>query len=284
MSATDCNCNCPTPVVSLVPGTEGEEGGAGTDGISSFTLTAGTAGPFDKGDTGISITVDATDMFFVGQVIAIQDVNALSTPGYFSISAIPGPSSLTLTYLDISANSDGVSIASGKVVSPSGPPETVADPLPVANGGTGAITKAAAQTALGLGQTPTVANPTGLTQDLTNGFVLIAGATVTAPAAGVYLVVAYATVDYNGVTFADRLLTLRARNTTTNVTLSTATKKTQTTTTFDFPSFDYLLPFKSVTLAASDVVELQIMVDTVESAGDAEVSEASIALIPLALT
>lgn len=279
----DCNCNCATPVISEIPGSEGDAGQAGADGVSAFTLSAGTAGPFDKADTGISITVDDSSMFFVGQYVAIEDVNT-ANPGFFQITSIPSSVSLTLTYLDISANSDAASIALGKIVSPSGPPQQTADPLPVANGGTGSATKAAAQTALGLGQTPTVANPTGLTQDLTNSFALIAGATATAPAAGLYLVVAYATVDYNGVTFVDRLVTLRARNTTTNTTISTAIKKTQAPTTTDYPSLDYLIPFKTATLAANDVVELQIMVDTVESAGDAEVSEASIALIPLALT
>lgn len=116
----NCACPCPSPVVSEVPGTEGDDGDAGADGVSAFTLSAGTAGPFDKGDTGISLTVDDSSMFFVGQAIAIEDVNGTS-PGYFTVTALPSSVSLTLTYLDIAANSDAASIGSGKIVSPSGP-------------------------------------------------------------------------------------------------------------------------------------------------------------------
>lgn len=120
-----CSSCCEDPVVTQVPGTEGEEGTAGdngTDGVSAFTLTAGTAGPFDKGDT-TTVSVGSTAMLFVGQVLAIEDVND-PAPGYFSVAAINSSVSVSLLYLDISANSDAATISSGKVVAPSGPSYT----------------------------------------------------------------------------------------------------------------------------------------------------------------
>lgn len=123
MSTANCNCACPDPEVSTIPGTEGDPGAAGADGISSFTLTAGVAGPFDKGDTGITVTVDDATMFYVGQYVSIEDVNT-TNPGFFQITALAA-AQLTLTYLDVSANSDAMSIASGKMVAPSGPPITL---------------------------------------------------------------------------------------------------------------------------------------------------------------
>lgn len=124
MSATsDCSCSCPSPVVTEIPGTEGDGGGAGTDGVSAFTTTDGVAGPFDAGDTGITITVADTSMFSVGQYVAIEDVNG-ANPGFFQITALAA-NQLTLTYLDIGANGDAKSIATTKAVSPSGPPFTL---------------------------------------------------------------------------------------------------------------------------------------------------------------
>lgn len=221
-------------------------------------------------------------MFYVGQIISIEDSNS-GAAGFFEIVGIAG-TTLVVDYLNEGYNGAGAGIVAGKMVSPAGPPTSVTNPLPVANGGTGSATKAAAISALGVGQNATVANPTGLTQDITNSQTLIAGATVTAPAAGLYLVLAYATVAFDGVTFADRLITLRVRNTTSATTVAQAIKKTQSPTTAELPSYDFLVPFKTVSLAASDVLELQIGIDTVESAGDCEISEASIAIIPIALT
>jgi hypothetical protein len=120
-----CSSCCEDPVVTQVPGTSGEDGTAGSngaDGVSAFTLTAGTAGPFDKGDT-TTVSVGSTAMLFVGQVLAIEDVND-PAPGYFSVAAINSSVSVSLLYLDISANSDAATIASGKVVAPAGPSYT----------------------------------------------------------------------------------------------------------------------------------------------------------------
>lgn len=141
---SDCQPCCATPAVVSVPGTEGEDG-TGIDGVSSFTLSASAPGPFNKGDTGLALTVDSSAMFFVGQLIAIEDVNTTNA-GYFQITAIPSSVSLTLTYLNVPANSNAASIATGKVVSPSGPSFTIGA-LPTAltdnSGGTQSNTIAA---------------------------------------------------------------------------------------------------------------------------------------------
>ena len=120
-SASSCDCPCPTPEIVTVAGTAGDSGDPGTDGVSAFTVTAGTAGPFNKGDA-VAFTVAATSMFSVGTFIAVEDVNG-TNPGFFQISGLT-TSQITATYLDISANSDAASIATAKSVSPSGPPYT----------------------------------------------------------------------------------------------------------------------------------------------------------------
>lgn len=126
---------CPEETLVQVPGPTGPQGDPGTDGSSSFSLTAGTAGPFNKGDS-VAITMAATSMFYVGEYVSIEDVNG-SDPGFFQVTA-KAANQLTLTYLNIGTNGNAVSIANGKVVSPSGPPFST--PLAVVDGGTGLAT------------------------------------------------------------------------------------------------------------------------------------------------
>jgi len=115
-AASDCNCACPTPTITEIPGSTGATGAAGTNGtngVNAYTLTAGVAGPFDKGDT-VAFTVDSTAWASVGLVIYVEDA------GYFEVTIVAA-NQFTGVYLDVAANADATSIANDKLVSPAGP-------------------------------------------------------------------------------------------------------------------------------------------------------------------
>jgi len=219
---------------------------------------------------------------------SVPQVVYVTNAGFFSVNSLAGspPTAVGLTYLNYSANTAaGNTITAGATVSPAGTQATITDPLAIAHGGTGAATKAAAQAALGLGQNATVATVTGLTQDLTASATLIAGATVTAPAAGKYLVLAVAEIEYVGATFAStEAITLLVANTTQSTTVVTTARKTGVMTTATLPSQDIQVPFTTVTLAANDILQLQISVAVIASAGHAYVVSANLCLVPLALS
>lgn len=286
-AANSCDCACPTPVVTLVPGSaglDGEAGAAGANGINSFTvLTADLLLPGAAGPVVAVTSVGVSSWASVGQVIFISDG---TVQGHFEVLTVPSSTTMTLEWLDYPGDSAGAStIASGGTVSPSGVQATFTDPLPVANGGTGSATKATAQVALGVGQNLTQDFDDSLAYDITSAYTTITGITAAAPAAGLYKIEACVTVSYTGVTFASsRLLSIRARNTTSSTTLADKTVPTGIHTTLTFPAIDYVLPVKSAVLAAADVVELQIQLDTVESAGSSVVTDAFLVLTPLALT
>src|SRR5882672_3169353 len=139
-----------------IPGSIGPTGAAGTNGtngVSSFTTTTAQFGP-TPGDTttAFSISVASSVMFVVGtDIIAGQGPGAvLANPGPWSgvITAIPSPN--TITVKNLRTVDQGLTISSGALVAPIGFLPAV--PLTIAQGGTNAITKAAAQTSLGLGQ------------------------------------------------------------------------------------------------------------------------------------
>lgn len=158
-------------------------------------------------------------------------------------------------------------------------------PATLAQGGTAGTDRPTSQAALGLGQNITQTNGTALAYALTAPTpATITSMTATAPAAGLYLVVAWACVEFRGTTFASsRSITLKTRNTTAGADISSAVKTTGTPTTTGYPSQDYHTPYKAVSLALNDIVALQIGIDVVQSAGTSAVTEASLALIPLAL-
>jgi hypothetical protein len=154
-------------------------------------------------------------------------------------------------------------------------------PVSIVNGGTGAITKAAAQTALGLGQDPIVSSNSGLTQVITNVEVQVGTVDVQIPALGTYLISGWITVDCDGVSFANRVITLRIRNVTQNVNLVTKTYHTQTLVTQDLPSADYYIQVSDATAAANDHIQLRWGCDTINSAGTYQIIAAELIATPL---
>lgn len=279
----DCCSPCPDVQTVNVPGVQGEPGADGADGVngvSAFT-TVGADFLVPAIGANVTITVGNSTWMVVGQNIFIEG------PANFEVVSIPGPSSVELEFLGYDGDvAPGATINSGDGVSPGGleGPSSIDDPLLIANGGTSASTKAGAQLALGLGQTIVKSDSNSLAYDVTNSYASI-GLSVVATAAGLWLIQARATVTFTGVTFASsRTLSLRVRNTTSGTTLAETTRATGVHTTATFPDIDYVLDFEVATLALNDTLQIQVQLDTVESAGSTVINSASLAIVPLALS
>lgn len=285
---SDCiPCGCTTPVTVNTPGSPGAQGPAGTNGtngINAFTVTAANfLTPALSGS--VTIQVASSAWAVVGQAIAIANGTAVSDT--YVVTAIPDSTHLTITYENYGTNvNTGNTVNSGSGVSPSGFQPGITNPLPIANGGTNATTKAAAQTSLGLGQNALVSTVSGLTQAVTAGYLQVGACAVTVTAAGSYLFSGFVTVDWAGVTFAsNRIVSVKLRNTTQGVDLATGTWNTQTPTTTGYPSSDLHVPFVLYAGAAvNDVIQILITVNTINSAGTFQSIGASITGIPLRLT
>jgi hypothetical protein len=190
----------------------------------------------------------------VGQNIFIEGA------GTFEVVSKADSTHVLVEYLDYTGNTHaGSPISAGAGVSPSGTePDT--------------------------GNTITEDNDQALAYDITNSYGSV-GVAVAVVDAGVYAVAAQMSVLFTGVTFAaSRTLSIRVRNVTQNTTIAETTRQTNTHTTTGFPAIDYVTPIAQATLAASDSLELQCFLDTVESAGSSVVTAGQIALIPLQLT
>lgn len=291
----DCCSPCATQLPpTLVPGPEGTAGAAGTNGtngVNAYTLTsAGMTVPVDT-VTPVTISVGSSVWMAVGQILIIGQGTgvALTNPGpaTFVVSAVPSSSSVTLLWKNAAGDvAAGTAISSGAVVSPCGTAATIAVPLPIASGGTNAITKAAAQTSLGLGQDAIVSSGNGLTQDITASLVQVGAIDLTIPALGTYFLRGNVSVELQGATFASsRAVTVEIRNVTQNVTLATMTRNTGLQTTVVLPSIDWELPFvNDATAAANDHIQMRIMVAVIPSAGAFKVIGGSLAAIPLRKT
>lgn len=275
----NCNCPCPDPTVVAIPGGPGEPGTNGTNGQDAFsTVQAPFVVPAINGTVVVTLLSNA--WIGSGQNIFIEGA------GVFLVNSKTGATVVGLTYLNYNGNTNaGAAIGIGSEASPSGTQPALTIPLAIANGGTNAITKAAAQVSLGVGQDATQVQVNGLTQTITNAATLVAGATITVAATGLYLIYARLTVNLAGVTFSSgRNLTVRVQNTTDTATVSTLTSATQIQTTANFPALDYFVPLKTSALTAGKVLQLQVSLDTVNSAGTAQVSDAELLIIPLALS
>ncbi len=134
------NCGCSIPEVVNIPGLDGDQGEAGTNGINAFSLTTaditlpGGAGPV----IGLS-SFSTTAWMAVSQVIFISsdDTHAAT----FRVTSIASDTTAQLEWLDY-PDDVGASIPSGATVSPSGQ-LAIAVPVSVANGGLGGASLAA---------------------------------------------------------------------------------------------------------------------------------------------
>lgn len=278
----DCCSPCPPIQQTNVPGPQGEAGADGADGVngvSAFT-TVGANFIVPAVNANVTITVGNSTWMAVGEPILIEG------PANFRVVSIPGPSSVELEFLGLSGDvSPGATINSGDMVTPTGEVgPAISTPVAIADGGTGAATKAAAQAALGLGQTIVKQDSDALAYDVTNSYASI-GISIVCTAAGLWLIHARVTVVFTGVTFASsRTISFRVRNTTTGTTLAETTRATGVHTTATFPAIDYVLDVEAATIALNDTIQIQAQIDVVESAGSTVISSGSLAIVPLALS
>lgn len=291
MDPVDCCSPCGTQVPPLaVPGPQGAPGANGTNGangVDAFTLT--TAGFTSQADlvTAFTISVANSAAFAVGMdVFAGQGAGvALANPGPWAgvITAIPSPNAITVKNLRTTDQS--VTVSSGAVFATIG--FLPAIPISIAQGGTNAITKAAAQTSLGLGQDSLVSSAAALAQViLAAGFAQVGAIDIQLPSVGVWEIRGHVGIDMVGVTFAaNRTITCRVQNITQATTVVSGVLHTQAPTTTGYPTFFLVLPhFKYSAGAANDHLQLQIQIDVVNSAGTLTVDSGSVEAIPLRLT
>lgn len=129
---SNCDCPCPDPTITEIPGAPGENGAAGAagaDGINAYTITTATVTlPAAAGPVVAVTTVGVSSWASVGQTIIISDAGA-NKWGSFRILTIPSSTSFTLQWLQYDGDAAGATVlASGSTVSPSG----VASPLSAA--------------------------------------------------------------------------------------------------------------------------------------------------------
>jgi len=167
----DCCSCCTTAVTTNLVGSSGATGEAGDNGVNAFTTITDAGGIVIP---AIAATVDVAvadnSWAAIGQVVFLSDETDMGT---FTVTTLTGTTSMNLTFLGATGDSaPGATIDSGGMVSPAGQPGAgVADPLPVANGGTGyavlpaeahydladpAVTVSATEVMMGLGGTATI--------------------------------------------------------------------------------------------------------------------------------
>ncbi len=292
-ASDNCNCGCPSPAVVSTPGTSGQ---------SAFSLTT-SAIIVPADNSNFAVSVGNSDWLTEGEILIVEG------PAHFEVSVKNG---LNLTLIFRRQPGDlalGQTIPSGSLIAPSGAQgEAAADPLPIANGGTGQITaplalsallsgaplpianggtagatKAAAQTALGLGQDSVSSTVTGLTQAVTNSAAQVSGNDVTIPAAGSYLILGQVSISITGVTYAaSRTLTVKVRNVTQGTDVVSTVRLTGIYTTLTNASQEVNLPpFLYASGVANDHLQIMVSLDTVNSAGTYAVASASLSIIPL---
>ena len=159
MSAANCShCGCPTPEVVEIPGSPGANGTDGVAGINAFSITQQDF-TVPAVSSAVTVTVDTNAWMVVGQNVFVLGA------GYFQVTSLGGTTAVGLTYLDYAGNTNaGNNITAGAQISPAG--TQYANPVPIASGGTGAATAAAARAALSaaeLGANTDITSLTGLT-------------------------------------------------------------------------------------------------------------------------
>lgn len=293
MSATSpCVPCCATPQTVNVPGVPGEDGGNGTNGLNAYTVTT---------QDFVIPALNATVSIFVGnalwlvigqQVIIGQGTGgALAGPGpaLFQVTAIASSGAFTGKFIDaLTGGGTGTTISAGAVVSPSGGPQTL--PLPIASGGTGAASVAAALTNLGLGYAPTTVYAAGTAYTVLNSQNAVDFGT-TDPAlvlavAGTYLLLARLRLDFVGATFTGGEVFTgklrRTNNTAADVSNATSSAVMPAVTTKTYTQFFIDLPPVVYTTAnTNDAIAMYAGLDVSPGAGALKVTEASIVAVKL---
>jgi hypothetical protein len=230
-------------------------------------------------------------MFVVGtDIIVGQGPGAvLANPGPWSgiITAIPSPN--TITVKNLRTVDQGLTVSSGALVAPIGFLPAV--PLTIAQGGTNAITKAAAQISLALGQDSVVSSGAALAQAITAASLQVGAIDVQLPAGllgtGALQLRGFVSIDMAAVTFAaaPRTITVTIRNITQALNIVSGVLHTQNTAAGSFPThFLVIPPFKYTAGVAGDHLQLFILVDVAITGGALTVDAGSLEAVPLRLS
>lgn len=271
MSATiPCVPCCATQQIVDVPGSPGLNGADGAAGLNAFTTLAGTSPVGDITIPAVGAPVAApfivvadNSWAVIGQYIFISDGDA-GHMGTFLVTATTGTTVIQATFVGPAANVGNVIHSSSGTVSPakvtpSGPPGPAFVIAPV------------------------IGTQENFATALTAVFQTIGTATIVLAASVDHLYFARASIRWQNVTFAaNRTITMRIRNTTTNTTIATMDRFTETAAGHNYPASDYVLPFVIDTLGvAGDSIALQIMVDVVDAGTTGVIEAGSICAIPL---
>src|SRR5258705_5156704 len=282
---------CQTQIAPIsIPGPQGPAGAAGTNGaagVNAFTTLTAQVGPTPADTTtAYTISVANSTWVVVGQDLIIGQGPGvvLANPGPLAVvvTAIPAPNSITVKNLRVV--DQGVTVSSGAVVSVSGFLPAV--PITIAQGGTNAITKAAAQTSLGLGQDSLISSAaTGTAQTiLAGGPAQIGAIDIQILTVGTYELRGQVTVDFAAVTFtvATRHISAKIRNITQGTLLSTGVINCPVQGPLSFPTHQISVPpVKYAAANLNDHLQLAIEIDVVNTAGTLSVDAASLEAIPL---
>ena len=270
---------CNTIEVTNIPGPTGSTGAGGSNGINSFSITtASFVLPAAMGT--VTVLLGSSLWMSIGEPIFISDG---TNQGNFKVVSFPSATAVVLQWLNYPGDATtGTTIAANATVTPTGL-QGPALANTFANGLTTGTTKATAQTNLGLGQDALISTGTGLTQAITATSGQVGAIAVTIPALGSWLYMAFVQVNFAGVTFSTgRFITAKIRNTTSNTDLASAVMATQVQATQNLQTTTIVVPFLLDTSAAvSDVLQLWIGIDTINSAGTLSVIGGSLVAIPL---
>jgi hypothetical protein len=238
--------------------------------------------PVADGVTQVTLSVANSLWMVPGQYIAVPGLLAGAVAVLQVVSKPSGVSVICVYPAFVTNTHAGDVITAGTGVSPGGSGVALTLPVSVANGGMGAATKAAAQTALGLGQDAVSSPGSSLAQTLTTGFLQVGTVACVIPAQGTWLLQALLTVDYAGVTAVAQTVTITIRNATQAVNLLTYTRLIGNITTQTYPWMDWLTPFVSTSgINVNDSIQIFVQLSAGLGAGTVKVQSATLIAIPL---
>jgi hypothetical protein len=263
-------CPCPETETVNIPGVEGPAGTNGTDGqdgASAFTVTTDDfIIPPADGTTPVTVEVATTAWMAIGEPIFMPDGL------FFLVDAIVDSTHVSVVYPAWEANVNaGNTISAGAIVTPSGW-------QPAAP--TGSTTDAISKYGSGTAHTITGASFAAVT------FGTSGAQEITLTTAGTWMLYARARVDYVAATFAAvRTVSLKLRrtnNTAGDVTAAASAFKTQIITTLTFTALELLIPVvQYVTALTTDVLQMQVAIDTDPTAGSIQIVEADLVAVYL---
>ncbi len=211
-----------------------------------------------------------------------------NNPNIFQVFSVTNGTTAQLVYVNCPINVNaGAAITAGTLAVPCGPQGLpVPTPISIANGGTGSTTKAAAQTALGLGQSALTSFANNLAQAVSfSGAFAQAGSigfAITTP--GVYLVFGFIRFSYAGVT-VNSTLNFRIFDTTASAATATDKAATENVTTLTTPDVEYTIPMAVYTVTSTAALQLQANITAASlGAGALNIQSGGIVAIPLRLT